>query len=170
MPEVELSAVAGAQGGSQRAATPGPTILAAEDAFEGRLLLGGNGELQGRFKGTIESEGELLIGAGAEVEAAITGTNVTVAGLVRGNVTAAGRLKITASGRLEGDAIVGKLVVQEGGVHHGRIMVHPEGLPSRPPGEGGRGPSAPVELADPGGAERRTSPIEAAKKLWGELF
>jgi hypothetical protein len=56
---------------------------------------------------------------------------VTIAGFVRGNIVATSRLKITSTGRLEGDAKVGALVVQEGGVHHGVIRVHPEGVPER---------------------------------------
>ncbi|MGH7777109.1 MAG: bactofilin family protein [Candidatus Dormibacterales bacterium] len=167
MAEVELSAVA--HGAAQRAVASS-TVVAAEDVFEGRLTLSGNGEVQGRFKGRIESDGELLIGPAAEVEATIVGANITVAGLVHGDLTAAGRLKITPTGRLEGDAVVGKLVVQEGGVHHGRIMVHPEGVPGPAPAE----VAAPGAHAEPPGGRpgdgRRASPIEAAKKLWGELF
>ena len=40
-----------------------------------------------------------------------------------------GRLKITATGRLRGDADVASLIVQEGGVHFGVLRVHPDGVP-----------------------------------------
>ncbi|MGH7904649.1 MAG: polymer-forming cytoskeletal protein, partial [Candidatus Dormibacteraceae bacterium] len=98
----------------------------------------------------------------------------TIAGLVRGDITARGRLKIASSGRLDGDATVGKLVVQEGGIHHGRIMVHPEGVPDGAPegapGAPGGQPAAARTPAPVPGPRPKSSPVEAARKLWGEFF
>src|SRR5256885_10606834 len=111
---------------------PKATVLAREDSLSGKLELKGSGQVLGNFSGQIESDGDLLIGPEAHVEADIRGARITLAGLVRGNVIATTRLKITSSGRLEGDATVGALVVQEGGVHYGVIRVHPEGVPDTP--------------------------------------
>src|SRR3989442_654365 len=98
---------------------PKATVLAREDSLSGKLALKGTGQVLGNFSGQIESDGDLWIGPEAHVEADIRGARITVSGLVRGNVIATSRLKITSSGRLEGDATVGALVVQEGGVHSG---------------------------------------------------
>lgn len=153
------------------------TVIAEQDAVEGGLRLRGSGEVLGGFKGQIESQGELLIGKDAEVEATIRGVNVTIAGMVKGDLTVSGRLKITSTGRLDGDATVGKLVVQEGGVHHGRIMVYPEGLPQVPEptmADHGGDTSLPMGLLQGGVGGRAekaaVSPVEVVKKLWGELF
>jgi cytoskeletal protein CcmA (bactofilin family) len=142
------------------------TVLAREDTLSGRLQVKGNGSVLGTFSGRIECEGELLIGADAHVEADIRGTRVTIAGFVRGNVVATTRLKIASTGRLEGDARVGALVVQEGGVHHGVIRVHPEGVPDEPE----------QVLTDasshPGSADPKSlqNSVERVKKFWGEFF
>lgn len=176
MAEAEMTRpAASAQDGATRGGQPS-TAIAEQDAVEGRLTLRGNGEVLGSFKGQIESRGELMIGKDAQVEATISGVNVTIAGMVKGDLTVSGRLKITPTGRLDGDALVGKLVVQEGGVHHGRIMVHPEGLPQAPEpetaGEGGDR-TAPGNLLGPGDGgrgEKAASPVEVVKKLWGEFF
>ena len=124
---VETVGVSGSNGG------PDPylveqktTVLGRDDALSGRLQLRGGGQLLGNFSGQIECDGDLLIGPEAHVEADIRTERVTIAGFVRGNIVAASRLKITNTGRLEGDAKVGALVVQEGGVHHGVIRVHPD--------------------------------------------
>src|SRR2546421_3190792 len=110
---------------------PKATVLAREDSLSGKLELKGSGQVLGNFSGQIESDGDLLIGPEAHVEADIRGARITLAGLVRGNVIAT-KLKITSSGRLEGDATVGALIVQEGGGHYGVIRVHPEGVPDTP--------------------------------------
>lgn len=105
------------------------TVLARDDTINGRLQIKGSAQVLGDFSGQVECEGDLLIGPEARVEADIKAARVTISGLVRGNIIATSRLKITNTGRLEGDARVGALVVLEGGVHHGVIRVHPEGIP-----------------------------------------
>ncbi len=142
------------------------TVLAPDDALSGRLQLRGGGQVLGHFSGQIESEGDLLIGAEAHVEADIHGARVTIAGEVRGNVVATSRLKITSTGRLEGDATVGALVVQEGGVHYGAIHVHPEGVPDVPP-ERGAPPHQPAVVVP---LKPIPDPVGRVRKLWGEFF
>jgi cytoskeletal protein CcmA (bactofilin family) len=164
---VETVGVSGSNGG------PDPylveqktTVLGRDDALSGKLQLRGGGQLLGNFSGHIECDGDLLIGPEAHVEADIRTEKVTIAGFVRGNIVASSRLKITNTGRLEGDAKVGALVVQEGGVHHGVIRVHPEGVPDREEqviiDSTARPAVAPMKsLPDPVGRVR---------KLWGEFF
>lgn len=145
-----------------------PTVLAKDDALSGRLEIRSSGSVLGTFSGRIDCEGDLLIGPEAHVEADIRGARVTIAGFVRGNVIAPSRLKITNTGRLEGDARVGALVVQEGGVHHGVIRVHPEGIPEssdQTPSDSA-GPRAPM----PAVLRQPANPVDRVKKLWGEFF
>ena len=86
-------------------------LVARDDSLSGRLQIRGSGSVFGTFSGRIECDGDLLIGPDAHVEADIHASRVTVAGYVRGNVVAVARLKITSSGRLEGDARDRKSVV-----------------------------------------------------------
>ena len=158
-------------GGAERASDTKLTVIAKDDALAGRLTIKGNGQVFGTFKGRIDCDGELLIGPEARVEAEVHVLRITVAGFVKGNVTATGRLKISNTGRLEGDARVGALVVQEGGVHHGVIRVHPEGVPeageqviadtSAPPSKSA---AAIVSL------KSLPNPVNRVKKFWGEFF
>jgi cytoskeletal protein CcmA (bactofilin family) len=143
------------------------TVLAQEDSLSGRLQIRGNGSVMGTFSGHIECDGELLIGPEAHVEADLRANKVTIAGFVKGNVVALARLKIANTGRLEGDARVGALVVLEGGVHHGVIRVHPEGIPDGPE-------TSIVESTRPATqAAVRTggpNPLGKVRKFWGEFF
>jgi cytoskeletal protein CcmA (bactofilin family) len=142
------------------------TVLARDDVFSGHLKVRSGGQVLGNFSGQIECDGDLLIGPEAHVEADIHSERVTIAGFVRGTVVAVSRLKITSTGRLEGDARVGALVVQEGGVHLGVIRVHPEGLPDSEP-------AAIVDSSPRAGVVAlRTLPSTVGKvrKFWGEFF
>ena len=190
--EINRSALSVNRETEQRAAE-GPTLLAREDVFEGSLRLEGDGTVLGQFEGEIECTGELLIGREADVTANIRTVNLTISGRVQGNIVVTGRLRITATGRLEGDARVGALVVQEGGVHLGMIKVHPEGVPL----EDQRGPllgprtrpeaqpalqsarveapqqalpeAAQAEFGDEGDPAQSKG-VDRVKKLWGEFF
>ncbi|MEA2628317.1 MAG: hypothetical protein QOJ10_777 [Chloroflexota bacterium] len=142
------------------------TVLGRDDALSGRLQLKGGGHVLGNFTGQIECDGDLFIGPEAHVEADIHTEKVTIAGFVRGNIVAASRLKITNTGRLEGDAKVGALVVQEGGVHHGVIRVHPEGVPDHE--DQIIIDSTPSPAMVP--IKSLPNPVGRVRKLWGEFF
>jgi cytoskeletal protein CcmA (bactofilin family) len=148
-------------------AEPKATVIARDDVLSGRLQVKGNGQILGRFSGEVDCDGDLFIGPEAHVEADIKSSKVTVAGLVRGNIIAVSRLKITNTGRLEGDARVGALVVLEGGVHLGVIRVHPEGVPEAKD-------TAIVESTARAGSvvtlKTVPNPMGRVRKFWGEFF
>ena len=77
------------------------------------------------------------------------------------------RLKIATTGRLEGDARVGALVVLEGGVHHGVIRVHPEGIPDGPETSIVESPRAAGQASVVASVP---SSIGKVRKFWGEFF
>jgi cytoskeletal protein CcmA (bactofilin family) len=145
---------------------PKATVLARDDVLTGRLQVKSGGQVLGNFNGQIECDGDLLIGPEAHVEADIRSSRVTIAGFVRGNVVAVNRLRITNTGRLEGDAKVGALVVQEGGVHLGVIRVHPEGVPD----------AEDHVIVDPTPRpaivtlKSVPNPVGRVRKFWGEFF
>ncbi|HYT12542.1 MAG TPA: polymer-forming cytoskeletal protein [Candidatus Nitrosopolaris sp.] len=151
---------------SSIAGEPKATVLARDDAVSGRLQIKGGGQVLGSFSGQIDCDGDLFIGPDAHVEADVKSARVTIAGFVKGNIVAVNRLKITNTGRLEGDARVGALVVLEGGVHHGVIRVHPEGVPEAKD-------TAVIESPRP--AQMVTlktipNPVGRVRKFWGEFF
>jgi len=164
---VDTAGTASTNGGSDTLVLePKQTIIAREDSLSGKLELKGPGQVLGSFSGEIECDGDLLIGPEALVEADIRGARITVSGVVRGNVIASNRLKITSTGRLEGDATVGALVVQEGGVHYGVIRVHPEGIPDTPPERMAQMPAQSTVVT----LRAAPSPVGRVRKFWGEFF
>jgi cytoskeletal protein CcmA (bactofilin family) len=160
---------------------PPLTVLSEADFLNGHLEMKGDGHLLGSFEGEIDCGGELLVGPDARVTASVRAVHVTISGMVTGNIQASGRLKITTTGRLQGEAEVASLVVQEGGVHYGILKVHPEGLPEA---SGSLLDQVPREvlLAAPPESEQvlqsaspsLTKPLSASvgrvKRMWGEFF
>ena len=168
VPETELREPASLTHTNGKAEESLLTVIAKEDCLRGNLEVKGDGRVLGEFSGEIDCAGELVIGTTASVSANIRGRNITISGLVRGNVTALGKLKITPTGRLEGDARVGALIVQEGGVHHGVIRVHPEGVPAE--AEPVMAETVVVASTAEPGSKPITAQVDRVKKFWGEFF
>jgi cytoskeletal protein CcmA (bactofilin family) len=168
VPETELREPASQTHTNGKPEESPTTVLAKDDSLSGNLEIKGDARVLGTFSGEIDCGGELMVGGNAVVSANIRTRNITISGLVRGNVTAVGKLKITATGRLEGDARVGALIVQEGGVHHGVIRVHPEGLPTEP--EPVIAETVVVASAAEPGPKPLTAQVDRVKKFWGEFF
>lgn len=157
------------------------TVVSEGDTLVGRLDMSGNGQVLGSLEGHISCPGELLVGPGADIRADIEAHDLVLAGRVVGNVVVRRRLKITTTGRLTGDAQVGSLVVQEGGVHFGLLHVYPDGLPEVAPvavaaleagnGMARRDGRAGGDSRSPGQRPRPlAASIDRVRRMWGEIF
>lgn len=76
------------------------TVVGARDRLEGTLPLAQGVLVLGGFTGAIESESWVRLGEGSMVTADITTKEVIVAGRCSGQIVAAGRLEIAATGRV----------------------------------------------------------------------
>lgn len=120
---------------------PLETVIGASANLRGTLQSDGGVRVEGVFEGLIETAGNVVVGPAARVVADITARNVTVAGAVKGNIDATGRLEILSSGAVYGDVQVEAVMIDEGGQFHGvsrmRGLSHPAlaapiDLPSEP--------------------------------------
>ncbi len=108
-------------------------VLGASARFSGHLQAEGGVRIDGIFEGTIETEGNLIVGKGAQVIADVKAYNITVAGAIEGNVTAAGRLEILSTGRVRGDISTTSLLIEEGGMFHGQSLMEDDTIPRLEP-------------------------------------
>jgi len=98
-------------------------VIGASASFNGHLAADGGIRIDGEFEGVVETAGNVIIGPDARVTAEITARNVSVAGFVKGNITASGRLEILSTGRVWGDIAVASLLIDEGGIFRGQSMM-----------------------------------------------
>jgi cytoskeletal protein CcmA (bactofilin family) len=90
------------------------TLIAANLAIEGKIQGSGHVRVAGQFKGDINVDGNLTIDQGAKVIGGVRASTVTIAGELEGNVDAASRVELMASGILNGDVKAGSLIVAAG--------------------------------------------------------
>jgi cytoskeletal protein CcmA (bactofilin family) len=94
-------------------------FLGKNSSFEGKMGFQGMARLDGKFDGEIFSGDVLIIGETATVNAEINVTTLVIDGKVSGNVSAAGKIEIHATGKLYGNITTPTLVIQEGGLFDG---------------------------------------------------
>ncbi|MFQ6057488.1 MAG: polymer-forming cytoskeletal protein [Anaerolineae bacterium] len=104
-------------------------VIGATANFNGHLKADGGIRIDGVFEGTVETAGNVIVGEGAQVMADITARNVSVAGVVKGNINATGRLEILATGKVWGDIAVASFLIDEGGFFRGQSVMQGEPEP-----------------------------------------
>lgn len=87
--------------------------------FEGRLNFEGVVQINGGFKGEINSDGRLIVGRDADIKAKIVVGDLVVEGRVEGDVDVKGKIEVRSSAVLIGNITTQRLVVDDGGVLHG---------------------------------------------------
>ena len=90
------------------------TVIGSETAITGTLHGSVPIRVDGKVEGEINIDNDIIIGEGAVIQAKIKGRNIQVAGKVIGDIEAAGKLEIMATGFVEGNVSVNTLQVADG--------------------------------------------------------
>lgn len=98
--------------------------------FEGLLNFDGTVRVDGRFKGEVHTKDCIIIGETGFVEGEILVGHFIVMGAFKGNVKAANKVEVLSTGRITGNIASPALIVQEGGIIEGNIMM--KGIDEQP--------------------------------------
>ena len=130
----------------------GPTIV-----IKGKLKSDEDLIVKGRIEAEISSSKALLVENSGIVKANVRVKSARISGVLVGNITAEERVEIAADGRMVGDIIAPKIIINDGAAFRGRIdMQNFDESPKAKAAE----PSAPAKHAPSGGDQ----PTAAAAK------
>lgn len=79
--------------------------------------------VDGKFSGTVISEGELIVGQGGEVEGDLRIGQIVISGKVSGSIRASRRVHLSSSGVLLADIDTPVLIIDEGGFFQGQCSM-----------------------------------------------
>jgi len=99
------------------------TIVGPGTSVSGNIESEGFTRVDGNVLGDVKVRGRVVIGERARMKSNVSGTAVTVGGVVFGNVLASERLIILATGLVMGDIITRRIQADEGSLIHGRVRV-----------------------------------------------
>ncbi len=91
--------------------------------FQGELHFDAAFRIDGKFAGSVRSDGRLVVGEGGEVDAELRVRQVLVSGEVRGSIHAGEQLQIAAGGRVFADITTPSLVIEDGAIFEGRCTM-----------------------------------------------
>lgn len=104
------------------------TVIGPTASFRGTIQADGSIRIDGVFEGSIETAGNLVIGEQAKIMADITAHNVSVAGAVRGDISA-NRVEVLETGHIWGDLTVNSFTLDDGGFLSGQVHMHTDATP-----------------------------------------
>ena len=98
-------------------------FLDAGSHMTGELFFEDTFRIDGRFTGTVVSDGDLIIGEHGDVDGEIKVCRVFVSGTVRGALRASERVEITAMGKVLADVYTPSLTIDDGAFFEGRCSM-----------------------------------------------
>jgi cytoskeletal protein CcmA (bactofilin family) len=105
------------------------TIVGRGSTLNGNVTSGGFTRIDGNVRGTVQAQGRVIVSQSGRLNTqrstgvGISGTVVTVGGVVSGNVLASEKVFILANAIILGDVITRRVQADEGCVIHGRVKV-----------------------------------------------
>jgi cytoskeletal protein CcmA (bactofilin family) len=99
------------------------TILGPGASINGDIESGGFTRIDGSIWGNLNTKGRIVVGEKARMKSNISGTTVTVGGVVYGNIFASERIIILNTGLVLGDIITRRIQADEGCLIHGKVTV-----------------------------------------------
>ncbi|MDR3275679.1 MAG: polymer-forming cytoskeletal protein [Treponema sp.] len=99
------------------------TIIGPRSSVSGEVDSGGFTRVDGSLRGNLRAQGRVIVGSGARMRSGISGTSVTIGGVVAGNVLASERVTILSSAVVLGDIITRRIRADEGCIIHGKVVV-----------------------------------------------
>ncbi|MDR0784599.1 MAG: polymer-forming cytoskeletal protein [Treponema sp.] len=99
------------------------TIIGDGSSIVGDVETRGFTRVDGSVRGNLRSKGRIVISEKARMKSDVSGTTITIGGVVYGNVIASERLIVLASGLVMGDIITRRIQADDGCLIHGKIAV-----------------------------------------------
>jgi len=93
---------------------------------QGELRFQTSFRVDGKFSGTVVSDGDLIVGDGGEVEGDLQVGQIIVSGTVRGTIRAARRVHLSPSGKAFAEIDTPSLVIEDGALFEGRCSMSRE--------------------------------------------
>lgn len=105
-------------------------FLGAGTNYQGKLHFQGAVRIDGNFHGEVVSEGTLVVGQEAQVEGQVKVGQLVLSGTIQGEVEARNKVVLHKTANLQGNIRTPVLVVEEGAVLEGQLVMGSLDTPS----------------------------------------
>jgi cytoskeletal protein CcmA (bactofilin family) len=101
----------------------GETIIANGVKVEGDFSSPGNVRIEGMVVGTVKSEGDLVVAESAVIEADVVAANASIAGELKGNLSAYDKVDLLSTARIYGNISCRQMSVETGASISGNCQI-----------------------------------------------
>lgn len=91
--------------------------------FSGEISFVNSIRIDGKFKGKILNGSSLIVGENGIVDADVDVENISVNGMLKGKLRASERFEIYSKGKVSGEIVTPKLVIEEGAFFEGSCLM-----------------------------------------------
>ncbi len=105
-------------------------FLDAGSHMQGELRFDNTFRIDGRFNGTIISDGDLVVGDRGDFEGEIRVAQVFISGTVKGEIQAQRKVQIAPGGKVFADLETPSLIIEDGAIFEGRCSMVSKGKSS----------------------------------------
>ena len=98
------------------------TIIGPGTCIEGNVSSDGFTRIDNSLKGNLVVQGRVVIGENARLRSNISGTSVTIGGVVMGDILANERVTILSTAVVLGNIITCRIQIDEGCIVHGSVV------------------------------------------------
>ena len=99
------------------------TTIGEKSYFEGKFLINGTIQINGKFEGNVLKVEQIFVGPGGRVKANLEASSIVIEGIVIGNIKAATRVMLLPTARVVGDLRTPELIIQNGVILEGRCLI-----------------------------------------------
>jgi cytoskeletal protein CcmA (bactofilin family) len=99
------------------------TIIGPNSSVFGDVEAGGFTRIDGSLRGSLSAKGRVIVGEKARMKSSVSGTTITIGGVVFGNILASEQVIILPTALIVGDIITMRVRADEGCLIHGRLTV-----------------------------------------------
>lgn len=98
--------------------------LITEDVeLKGELAFTGELEFNGRFEGTLDSDGAITVGERAIIKGNINASSAIISGKIQGNIIATGKVHVRSNAIVHGDIQATVIEIEEGASVNGKLSI-----------------------------------------------
>lgn len=149
--------------GRARASTPTPpsgfSLFDSNVVVTGDIETAASVRLDGRMDGNIRRADVVVLGVGATMAGDIHAREVLIGGTLNGTVHASERVELQATAIVTGDLVTQSVLVHEGGVVNGRVLMRPPEGAATQSGSSRLATAAPANASTAAGSDAGAKPV-----------
>ena len=94
---------------------------------KGDIVSEGDFRIDGTLDGSIKTKGKVVVGKQGSIRGAVSCSNADVEGKINGNLFVSQALSLKSTSIIDGDVVIGKLIVESGATFNASCSMNKEG-------------------------------------------